>query len=327
MRAAHLPTKDEVYRLPRWPAVAFAARCAARVEPVFRSARASRFQDDCDAVTNAGVVAAAYASGVFTEDAEASRQRARAAGQLAAEYYGPESAVRKAASAAAYAARAAALARRDGRIPVPAFVDDVVEAALAAWVAGDQQLGVAAAIRADFNTVTAFASRARAKDPLARPSLFPPYWADGEPTGWPDSQVLYDAFISHASEDKEEVARPVAEALRGLGYRVWYDEFELRPGDSLSGAIDRGLNRSRFGVVILSSSFLAKPWTRYEFRGLVAIEMIERPTILPVWHGLTASQVLKFSPALAERLAVRHTSPGQTAAELARRLKAPLHQV
>ena len=38
----------------------------------------------------------------------------------------------------------------------------------------------------------------------------------------------YDVFISHAAEDKEEVARPLAEVLRRNGLSVWYDEFELK---------------------------------------------------------------------------------------------------
>lgn len=38
----------------------------------------------------------------------------------------------------------------------------------------------------------------------------------------------YDVFISHDSEDKEEVARPLAEVLRRNGLSVWYDEFELK---------------------------------------------------------------------------------------------------
>ena len=48
-----------------------------------------------------------------------------------------------------------------------------------------------------------------------------------------DYDKEYDVFISHASEDKEEVARPLAEALRKNGLSVWYDEFELKIGDSL----------------------------------------------------------------------------------------------
>ena len=73
-----------------------------------------------------------------------------------------------------------------------------------------------------------------------------------------DSDGYFDVFISHATEDKEEVARPLARALDAEGLRVWYDEFELRIGDSLRRKIDTGVARSRFGVVIISPSLLCQ---------------------------------------------------------------------
>lgn len=66
----------------------------------------------------------------------------------------------------------------------------------------------------------------------------------------------WDLFISHASEDKEKIARPLAEALRKEGFKVWYDEFTLKIGDSLRRSIDYGLANSRYGLVILSPNFL-----------------------------------------------------------------------
>jgi hypothetical protein len=51
----------------------------------------------------------------------------------------------------------------------------------------------------------------------------------------------WDAFVSHASEDKESFVRPLVEALGRLGVSLWYDEVSLRLGDSLSGSIDRGI--------------------------------------------------------------------------------------
>ena len=53
--------------------------------------------------------------------------------------------------------------------------------------------------------------------------------------------LLWDVFISHASEDKEEVARPLARALQEEGYCVWLDDNELSLGDSLRLKIDEGL--------------------------------------------------------------------------------------
>src|SRR5207302_11279236 len=43
----------------------------------------------------------------------------------------------------------------------------------------------------------------------------------------------YDVFISHATEDKDDVVRPLAHALREHDVSVWYDEFELKVGESL----------------------------------------------------------------------------------------------
>jgi TIR domain len=51
----------------------------------------------------------------------------------------------------------------------------------------------------------------------------------------------WDVFISHASEDKDEVVRPLAYELQERGLRVWFDESELRIGDSLRRKIDQGI--------------------------------------------------------------------------------------
>jgi len=129
------------------------------------------------------------------------------------------------------------------------------------------------------------------------------------PTDEDDQDELpsYDVFISHATEDKDEVVRPLANALVAEGLRVWYDEFELRIGDSLRRKIDSGLARSRFGVVVLSHSFFAKNWPQYELDGLVTREMTGEQVILPLWHRITKSEVMAQSPSLADKLA-RSTS-------------------
>lgn len=128
----------------------------------------------------------------------------------------------------------------------------------------------------------------------------------------------YDVFISHASEDKDEIVRPLASALQQAGLRVWYDEFELRIGDNLRAKIDLGLANSRFGVVVLSSVFFAKGWTKYELDGLVTRDVDGGQDLLPIWHKITKDEVVAFSPSLANRLA-RSTSThtiGEIAAEI-----------
>jgi TIR domain len=81
--------------------------------------------------------------------------------------------------------------------------------------------------------------------------------------------VKFDVFVSHASEDKDAVARPLAAHLASKGHSVWYDEAILKVGDSLRRSIDRGLAAARYGVVILSPGFFAKNWPQYELDGMV----------------------------------------------------------
>ena len=126
----------------------------------------------------------------------------------------------------------------------------------------------------------------------------------------------WDAFISHASEDKDEFVRPLAQALAQLGVNVWYDEFTLEIGESLSKSIDKGLANSTYGIVVISPSFIQKKWPERELRGLVAREIEqEQKVILPIWLGVTKQEVLSFSPPLADTLAI--TTEEKTAEEIA----------
>ena len=117
-----------------------------------------------------------------------------------------------------------------------------------------------------------------------------------------DEQV-YDVFISHTSEDKAEVVRPLANALRDAGLSVWYDEFEIRMGDSLRRKIDKGLANSRFGVVVLSRAFFGRGWPEYELDGLVTRAVSGEQILLPVWHDVTKREVMDYSSSLADRVA------------------------
>lgn len=121
----------------------------------------------------------------------------------------------------------------------------------------------------------------------------------------------YDVFISHASEDKDAVARPLAELLQSRGLRVWLDEMEIKLGDSLRRSIDRGLANSRYGLVILSPHFLSKEWPQKELDGLVAREDGNQKVILPVWHNVCRADIVSYSAPLADKLAAP-TSKGLT---------------
>ena len=114
----------------------------------------------------------------------------------------------------------------------------------------------------------------------------------------------YDFFISHASEDKEDFVGYLAKKLNDHGLRIWYDDFELKVGDSLRRSIDKGLRNSRYGIVILSTSFFKKNWPQYELDGLVTREMNGVKVILPIWHKVSKNEVMEYSPSLADKVAL-----------------------
>jgi hypothetical protein len=118
----------------------------------------------------------------------------------------------------------------------------------------------------------------------------------------PKNNGLMKLFLCHASENKDFV-RPLAETL-GKRHEVWYDEYSIKLGDSLSKKIDEGLAQCDFGVVVLSPDFFKKDWPRKELDALVSMETQSRKIILPIWKDITHDEVAKYSPLLASRYAV-----------------------
>jgi len=76
-------------------------------------------------------------------------------------------------------------------------------------------------------------------------------------------QFQYDVFLSHSKQDKA-VVRPLAERLRKDGVNVWFDEWVLKPGDSIPSKIEEGLERSRVLVLCMSANAFGSDWAQLE---------------------------------------------------------------
>jgi hypothetical protein len=127
----------------------------------------------------------------------------------------------------------------------------------------------------------------------------------------------WDIFISHASEDKPYV-RVATDSLEESGFSVFIDERDLIIGRSLRGQIDHALINSRFGVLFLSPSFMAKRWPREEFDALFTLEEEGQTKILPIMLNTDVEAVKLFSPILATRLALpASANPAVTACDIA----------
>ncbi|MFH0989943.1 MAG: TIR domain-containing protein [bacterium] len=78
-----------------------------------------------------------------------------------------------------------------------------------------------------------------------------------------DPEFSFDVFLSHSSKDKK-VVHPLAERLRKDGLRVWLDEWEIHPGDSIPAKLDDGLEHSRMLVLCLSANAFGADWAKFE---------------------------------------------------------------
>ncbi|MBT1688268.1 toll/interleukin-1 receptor domain-containing protein [Dawidia soli] len=111
----------------------------------------------------------------------------------------------------------------------------------------------------------------------------------------------YDVFISHAVEDKIPVANDLDKALRAEGLQVWYSGKELSVGDELTETIYEGLDQSRFGVVIVSPTYLRKAWALGEFFRLT---QRQGKAVLPVFYDITPEELAARYPPMANLVGV-----------------------
>ncbi len=63
----------------------------------------------------------------------------------------------------------------------------------------------------------------------------------------------FDVFLSHSSKDKA-IVRALAARLKRDGLRVWFDEWEIRLGDSIPSMVDHGLEHSNYLITLAAST-------------------------------------------------------------------------
>lgn len=116
----------------------------------------------------------------------------------------------------------------------------------------------------------------------------------------------FDFFVSHAGEDAE-LARAIASELEQRGFGVWIDNNELSLGDQLVNRLNAGLAESRFGIVLISQAFLAKPWTDAELAALQHRSIVSgQKTVLPILHGVAHRELAEKHPLLANTISAEY---------------------
>jgi hypothetical protein len=122
------------------------------------------------------------------------------------------------------------------------------------------------------------------------------------------AEFQFDVFLSHSAKDKP-VVRPLAERLRQDGLKVWFDEWVLKPGDSIPAKIEEGLEHSRVLVLCMSANAFGSDWAQLEagtfrFRDPLNKERRFIPLRLvdaPIKGSLAQFLYIKWLPAAREQ--------------------------
>ena len=95
-----------------------------------------------------------------------------------------------------------------------------------------------------------------------------------------------DVFLSHASEDKVAVAKPLFDACQAVGISVFYDAEDIQWGDSVIEKINHGLGEAKIIVPVISETFLEKKWPVRELNVALSRFMKDKDRILPIIYNI-----------------------------------------
>jgi hypothetical protein len=111
---------------------------------------------------------------------------------------------------------------------------------------------------------------------------------------------LRDVFLCHAWDDREGTAKNLHDLLESDGVSVWFSEKDVGLGTPLLRAIDKGLAKTRVGIVLVTPALLR----RLDNEGIADKELSEllaREQLIPVVHDTTFEALREVSPLLASR--------------------------
>jgi hypothetical protein len=111
---------------------------------------------------------------------------------------------------------------------------------------------------------------------------------------------LRDVFLCHAWDDRKDAAKELHDLLISKGVSVWFSEKDVLLGSSLLREIDKGLAKSRVGIVLVTPYFLK----RIKGEGIAEKELsalLARDLLIPILHNTTYAELREVSPLLGSR--------------------------
>lgn len=136
---------------------------------------------------------------------------------------------------------------------------------------------------------------------------------------------LRDIFLCHAWDDRQGSAKELHDLLESLGVKVWFSEKDVMLGTGLLREIDKGLARSRVGVVLITPALLR----RLQGESIADKELsalLQKNLLIPIVHNTTFDDLRNVSPMLASRsgLDTQEEPMADVAAKLAELVTLPV---
>lgn len=109
-----------------------------------------------------------------------------------------------------------------------------------------------------------------------------------------------DLFLCHAWDDRKGFANDLHKALVEKGVSIWFSEADLKLGTNMLREIDKGLAKSKAGIVLVTPAFLK----RIQKEGVAEKELsalLAKDLLLPIVHNTTFEELRNVSPLLGSR--------------------------
>lgn len=130
---------------------------------------------------------------------------------------------------------------------------------------------------------------------------------------------LRDVFLCHAWDDRSGAAKELHDLLESRGVKVWFSEKDVALGTPLLREIDKGLAKSRVGIVLVTPAFLRRVQGEGSISDKELSALLARDQLVPIVHGTTYEALREVSPLLGSRtgLSTIEASMANVAAKLA----------
>ncbi len=125
-----------------------------------------------------------------------------------------------------------------------------------------------------------------------------------------------DVFLCHAWNDRQEAAKELYDLLVSRKVSVWFSEVDLRLGTLMLREIDKGLAKSRMGIVLVMPAFLDRVQREGSVSDKELSTLLHRNQLVPIVHNTTYEALRDVSPMLASRSGLT-TGEDQTMADVA----------